>query len=112
MRALSNKQKAAAELMVAEPDLHYGEIAERLKIDPMTLYRWRQREDFKEYMHSLCMERFKELERIAIKKLHENVRNNNQKAIEYTLDYIGYKATNKIEADVTGNTSINIIVED
>lgn len=112
MKPLSNKQKAAAELMVAEPELHYTEVAEQLEINPLTLYRWRQREDFKEYMHNLCMERFKELEKIAVQKLYENVMNNNQKAIEYTLDYIGYKATNKIEADVTGNTSINITIED
>ena len=38
----------------------------------------------------------------------ENITNGNQKAIQYALDYIGYKATQ--ELDVNSNTiSINIL---
>ena len=54
------------------------------------------------------MNRFKEIERIAIQKLYENASNGNQKAIEYALDYVGYKSTTKLEAEVANEVTINI----
>ena len=84
-KELSIKQKAAAEFMVSNPELGYDEVAAKLGINPATLWRWRKREDFQQYSHELCMERFKDLERLAIRKLHENVTKNNQKAICITF---------------------------
>jgi transposase-like protein len=103
---LSNKQKLAAEMMVANPEMDYEEVSQKLGISSMTLYRWRKLPEFQDFSHELCMERFKDLEKIAVQKLLENVKKNNQKAIEYALDYMGYKAAEKVEADV--NASIEI----
>ncbi len=103
---LTNKQKNAAEFMVANPDMNYEDVAQKLGISSMTLRRWRKLPEFQDFSHELCMERFKDLEKIAVQKLLENVRKNNQKAIEYALDYMGYKATEKVEADL--NASIEI----
>lgn len=103
--------KRCAEILVAEPETSIGNIAQELSVDPSTIWRWRQRADYKEYEHELCMERFKDLEKMAIQKLKENARNNNQKAIEYILDYIGYNATQKVDIH-SGDISINIVGED
>ena len=65
--------------------------------------------DYKEYEHSLCHERFLSLEKLAIAKLKENAMKCNQRAIEYLLDYIGYKATDKLEVK---DTTINVDVEE
>lgn len=106
--ALTAKQKLAVEIMVSQPEKTYAEVASEVGVDDATLWRWRQKEEFQEYSHALCMQRFKDMEKMAIKKLQENAVNGNQKAIEYILDYIGYKATTKLEADVANEVTINI----
>ena len=107
--ALKAKQKALAELMVYQPELTNVEYAKEIGIDPKTLYKWKKTDEFQDYMHQLCQEKFKDLEQLAIAKLQENIAKRNQKAIEYALDYIGYKPSQKIEADL--NTDINITIE-
>lgn len=110
--ALKPKQKLLAELMVEEPELTNVEYAETIGIDIKTLYKWKKTEEFDEYFRSLCKEKFKDLEQLALKKLKENVNNGYQKAIEYVLDYMGYKATEKIEADIDGSLDINVNIEE
>lgn len=95
--SLSNKQKAAAEYMVANPEIGYDEVAAQLGINPATLWRWRKLSEFQDYMHELCMERFKDLEKLALRKLQENIMKNNQKAVQYALDYCGFKAPETVE---------------
>ena len=94
---LSNKQKIAAEYMVTNPEMGYDEVAEKLGINPATLWRWRKLPEFQDFSHELCMQKFKDLEKIAIRKLQENINKNNQKAIEYCLDYIGFKSPDTVE---------------
>ena len=48
-----------------------------------------------------------DLEKLAIQKLKENATKGNMRAIEYLLDYIGYKATEKIDV-TSGDITINI----
>lgn len=111
MAGLTTKMKRCAEILVAEPEKPLGDVAQELGVDPSTLWRWRQRDDYKEYEHDLCMTRFRDLEKIAIQKLKENATNNNQKAIEYILDYIGYKASEKLDVR-SGDITINIVGDD
>ena len=106
--ALKKKQKIAAEIMVANPEKPLTEIAKELEVNYSTFWRWRQNPEFKEYEDKLCQERFHDMQRIAIQKLQENAMKGNQKAIEYILDYMGYKAATKIEADVDTDIVINI----
>ncbi len=108
MAGLTTKMKKCAEILVNEPEKPLGEIAKELGVDMSTLWRWRKRDDYKEYEHQLCHERFLDLEKLAIKKLKENANKNNQRAIEYLLDYIGYKATEKVEVK---DTTIRIDIE-
>lgn len=110
MAELKAKQKALAELMVLKPELTNVEYAKEIGIDPKTLYKWKKTDEFQDYLHQCCQDKFKDLEKLAIEKLKENMAKGNQKAIEYALDYIGYKATTKVEADL--NTDINITIEE
>jgi hypothetical protein len=106
--ALKPKQRALAELMVLEPKLINTEYADRIGIDIKTVYKWKKLPEFQEYIHELSIEKFRDMESLAIEKLKENVNNNNQKAIEYALDYLGYKASQKVEADLHTDIVINI----
>ena len=106
--ALKAKQKLLAELMVAKPELTNEEYAAEIGISERTLYDWKKLQEFADYRDKLCKERFSDLQELAISKLKENIDKNNQKAIEYALDYLGYKATTKVEADITSDININI----
>ena len=105
---INPKHRKAAEILVANPDIKIEDLAKEMGVDPSTIWRWRQDKDFKELEHELCKERFGDLEKLAIFKLKENARNGNEKAIEYILDYLGYKPTQKIEADLSTDIVINI----
>ena len=107
--ALKPKQRELAELMVLKPEMNNVDYAKEVGIDIKTLYKWKKTDEFQAYMHELCQIKFKSLEELAIQKLQENIEKRNQKAIEYALDYLGYKATQKVEADV--NTDINITID-
>lgn len=107
--ALKAKQMKAAELLALFPEMKEKDIAAEVNISQKQLWVWKtQIPEFMEYYHSICQKRFKELEGLAIEKLEANVRKGNQKAIEYALDYLGYHATQKVEADI--NTDINITI--
>ena len=107
MAALSNKMKLCAEILVNDPEKKIGDIAQELGVDRKTIWKWRQREDYKEYEHQLCHSRFMDLEKLAIQKLKENTSKGNQRAIEYLLDYIGYKTEEKIDIK-GGDIVVNI----
>lgn len=107
--SLSAKQQALADLMVLEPTLTNVEYAKRVGIDPKTLYKWKKTEEFQVYLKECCQEKFRELEKLAIEKLRANIIDGNQKAIEYVLDYAGYKPAQKAEIDL--HSDIDIIVD-
>lgn len=110
--ALKAKQRLLAELMVARPELTNEEYAKEIGIDPKTLYVWKKKSEFQDYINQLCKEKFSDLQTLAIEKLQENIAAKNQKAIEYALDYLGYKASTKVEADVNGSMDIQITIGD
>lgn len=107
---LKPRQKAAAELMALQPQLSFAEIRRQLNISEKAFWEWRKKPEFMNYYHSLCENRFKELEALAVAKLEENINNNCQKAIEYVLDYQGFAPTQKIDAKLS--TDIDIKIEE
>lgn len=88
---LKPRQVRLAELMVAEPQLTKEEYAARVGCNTSTIYVWRKLPEFQEYYHDLCEKTFRSYEALAVKKLMENANKGNQKAIEYLLNYVGYK---------------------
>lgn len=108
MADLKPKQRMLAELMVLKPELTNLQYAEEAGIDPKTVYKWKKLPEFQEYVHELCLEKFRNLEQLATEKLRENIIKGNQKAIEYSLDYLGYKADTKIKAEIENDITITI----
>ena len=105
MMALNRKQKLAAEIAAAEPELSGAKIAERVSVDVNTFYRWKKNPEWVEYLHTCCQERFRDIEKIAVNKLKENAAKGSQKAIEYVLNYLGYQPEQRIDVR---NSDINI----
>ena len=108
--ALKPKQMRLAELMAAEPELTNEEYAERIGVNPSTVYAYKKLEEFQDYLHECCVKEFKAAEKLAIRRLIENADSGNQRAIEYLLNYLNYQPATKIEANVA--TDINITVEE
>ena len=106
--ALKAKQRALAELMVLKPELTNVEYAKEIGIDPKTLYKWKKTDEFQDYLHSCCQDKFKDLEKLAIEKLQENIGKGNQKAIEYALNYMGFQPEMKIKAELNNDVTITI----
>lgn len=109
---LTAKQRALAELLVLQPKTTNEEIAKQIKIDIKTLYKWKKTDEFQEYMSECYKKRFRDLEGLAIEKLKENIDNNCQKAIEYTLNYLGYKPVEKQEVEMAATIEIDYGEED
>ena len=107
MAGLTNKMKLCAEILVNDPEKNIQDVAKELGVDRKTIWKWRQREDYKEYEHQLCHERFLGLEKLAIQKLKENASKGNMRAIEYLLNYIGYKPKDEIDIS-SGDINITI----
>ena len=108
---LKARQQKAAELLALRSDMKEKEIAAEVGISAKQLWKWKTTiPEFMEYYHELCEKRFRDIESLAVEKLKDNVIKGNQKAIEYALAYLGYKATQKVEAEV--NTDINITIGD
>ena len=106
--ALKPKQIKLAELMVAEPELTNEQYAERIGVNPSTVYAYKKIDEFQEYLHSCCIEEFKSAEKLAIRRLIQNVDSGSQKAIEYLLNYLSYQPAQKLDVDTHNDIVINV----
>lgn len=109
--ALTVKKRLLAELMALQPEWTNADYAREIGIDQKTLYRWKKEEEFKEYLHSFCKEKFKDLERLAIKKLEEQVMGGDFRAVQYVLDGTGYKPADMLNVN-TDNVTLKVTVEE
>ena len=103
---LKPKERALAELMCCEPSLKVIEYAQKCGISEKTVYLYKNKPEFQQFLDELCKKKFKSMESLALKKLREEVDSNNFKAIQYVLDSLGYKA--KEEQEVSMDVSIEI----
>ena len=104
---LKTRQMQLAELMASSPQMTIEQLADTVKCNKKTVYAWRELPEFQEYYHKLCEKRFRGYEALAIQKLMENANKGNQKAIEYLLNYIGYKPKDEIDIN-SGDINITI----
>lgn len=85
----------------------YTEIGEQFEIDRTTAKKIiDDNPRFYETYHAINMRKFKAVESLAIQKLYEKIAEGNVKMIQYALDGIGYKASEKVEVssnDITVN---------
>jgi hypothetical protein len=110
-KTLKPKQRLLAELMAFQPELTNAEYAQQIGIDEKTLYRWKKEEIFLDYLHKICKEKFKDLERMAIQKLGERVEAGAMDAILYVLNNVGYKVEDNVNVNANGIT-LNVTVTD
>ena len=104
---LKPKEKKLAELMCCEPSLRNVDYAERVGISEKSVYVYKNKPEFQEYLSQLCKERFRAMESLAIHKLNEEIKKNNFKAIQYLLDGLGYKAKEQQEVQMEARIEVD-----
>lgn len=104
---LKPRQTKLAELMATQPELSNEKYAELVGCHVSTIYEWKKDDEFLRYYHKLCEKRFRNFESLAVQKLMENANKGNQKAIEYLLNYLGYKPTEQSEVQMDANITID-----
>lgn len=111
--ALNKKQRLAIELLTSGEGLSFKEIAERVGINPKTLWSWRNEPEYVMFQEELARvnnERWQAAEDAARAGAIKLCKDGNQKMIEFVLKNAGYNPTQHIEADI--QTDINITIEE
>lgn len=109
--ALSTKQLACIEVMLAKPTASYVELAETVGVNRNTITAWRRNEEFMAEYNKRLKEMWKDSEGVAVSTMINLAGKGDFKASKYILDNMGYAPTTKISADVDLNTDIIINVE-
>lgn len=102
------RMQKVLEAMVNNPNLSNEEICDLVGIGTSTFYRYKQDPDFMAQYHEMCQARFKSLEAKALQQLDKALDRGDFRAVKYALDSLGYKPTEKIEADVNRDVVITI----
>lgn len=107
--ALNNRQIKAIELLVYSPYMTQEMTAKEVGVTRETLYRWRtENPEFMEALDKATKARWKAAEQLAINGMINLASEGNYNAIKYMLDNLGYKPTEKIEANVNTDIVINL----
>jgi len=101
-----DRMKRTLEVWLANPLGRFEDIAAAAGVSDKTFWRYRQDPDFMAEYHEQQKQRFSSLEGKAIAQLESKLDEGEWKAIQYTLDGLGYKATEKIEADVATSYTV------
>lgn len=111
VKRLTPKQRQALELLTCGKGLKYKEICEIVNIDAKTLYNWRHNPEFSHFQEELERinnERWLATVDAAREAAFRLVEMDNPKMVEFVLKNEGYNPTQKIEADVKTDITINI----
>lgn len=111
MTTLNTKQKKALELLTCGLGLSYKEIAKQVGVNVKTLYDWRNEPQytlFQQELKRLNDIRWQAAEDAAREGCISLCREGNQKMIEFVLKNLGYNPTQKVEADITTDITINV----
>ena len=111
--ALNNKQLKAIELLVYSPYKTQNMIAQEVGVHRDTIRRWREETpEFKEALDKATKERWKAAEQMAINTMINLASEGNIQAAKYICDSLGYKPTEKIEANVKSDVVLRIGYDD
>lgn len=114
-RKITTKQRLALELLTSGEGLTYKEIAERVEVNPKTLWEWRNGPEyvtFQEELKRLNDIRWQAAEDAAREAAIKLCKDGNQKMVEFVLKNAGYNPTNKVEAEVNQDIIISIGFEE
>lgn len=106
--ALKPRQYELLELMLIHPTWSDVQLANYMELNNKTVGKWRKMPDFQEEMKKKLAEQWKNAERLAQQKMIELANQGDFRANQYILDSLGYKPTNKIEADINQDIIITI----
>lgn len=108
--ALSNRQKSFMEELIANPMLPYYTVGKMCEIPVSTLQRWKKDEEFLKEYNDKLKEVWEDGERCAIDTMLSLCREGNYKAAEFILKNHGYNPATKVDANISGETTINITI--
>lgn len=108
LQTIDERMKRTLETWLANPLKSFKQIAIDAGISERTFYSYRQDADFMAKYHAEQQKRFSALEGKAVAQLENKLDEGEWKAIQYTLDGLGYKATDKVEMDNKTVISINV----
>lgn len=109
--ALNIKQTKAIELLVYQPYMTQKMVAQECGVHRETLRRWKQEEEFKTELDKAIKQRWEDAEAMAVNGMIALASEGNFQAIKYMLDNRGYKAPDKIEAQVDARAQV-LFVDD
>lgn len=110
-KKLTPKQKLALELLTNGEGLSYKAIAEQVGIDAKTLWRWRNEPEFAHFqaeLEKINNQRWMATVDAARQAAFDLCKNGNQRMVEFVLKNEGYNPTQKVEAELTNDITINI----
>lgn len=102
------RMERVLEVWLNNPFATFKEIADEAGVSVPAFQRYRKDEAFMEEYHKRQKSRFSALEGKAIAQLENKLDDGEWKAIQYTLDGLGYKATEKVEANTNNIITLTI----
>ena len=110
-KRLTDKQRIALELLTNGQGLSYKAIAEQVGVDTRTIYRWRNESAFvyfQEELEKINNQRWMATVDAARQAAFELCKDKNQRMVEFVLKNEGFNPTQKVEAELTNDITINI----
>lgn len=110
-KKLTTKQQLALEMLTSGKGYTYRQIAEKVEVNPKTLWEWRNSPEyvtFQEELNRLNEIRWQAAEDAAREAAIQLCKDGNQKMVEFVLKNAGYNPTQKVEADVNQDVVISI----
>jgi hypothetical protein len=106
--ALSQRQQELLEYMLSNPMLPETVCAKNCGVPNSTYFNWKKKGEFPAELERRIKEQWKDSERAAVDVMLSLMREGRYDATKYVLDNLGYKAVDKIQADVKTNFVIEI----
>jgi hypothetical protein len=106
--ALSSRQQELLEYMLANPMLPETVCAHNCGVPNSTYFSWKKKGEFPAELKRRLTEQWQDSERAAVDVMLSLMREGRYDATKYVLDNLGYKAVDKIQAEVSNSIQINI----
>lgn len=106
--ALTRRQKALIEYMLANPRLPETVCAKNCDVPNSTYFDWKKKGEFTAELDRRLKEMWKDSERMAVDTMVSLCDKGEYSAAKYILDNLGYKPVDKIQAEVTQDIVLNI----
>lgn len=84
-----------------------AEIAKELDVNPCTIWRWKQCDEFMSELEKETRKKFRILQRDAMKAMERLIEDNNFNAAKYILDGNGFAPTEKHEMNLEAEIKVD-----